>query len=192
MDISDVERLGHGNTSSCRGRFRSGKIQSFQDCSRGWRKHRRQRIQSQLRWAGVHEWLQVQPLGPPCRSRSSLPQSSTATLCTSVARGVLKKIGFSWRRLQVSVFNATPLCILPVWFRQWRCWADDVPALFILVSVMAMTVPKSAPTMALTMITTAARCVRVAKLLFQRNVRTSLPKRFLVPRARPGDDFFAG
>ena len=103
-----------------------------------------------------------------------------------------EKIGFSWRRLQVSVFSATPLCILPVWFRRWRCWADDVPAVFILVSVMAMTVPKSAPTMALTMITTAARCVRVAKLLFQRNVGTSLPKRFLVPRARPGDDFFAG
>ena len=32
-----------------------------------------------------------QPLGPPCRRRrSSLPQSSTATSCTSVARGVLK------------------------------------------------------------------------------------------------------
>ena len=79
-----------------------------------------------------------------------------------------EKIGFSWRRLQVSVFSATPLCILPVWFRRWRCWADDVPAVFILYSVMAMTVPKSAPTMALTMISTAARCVRVAKLLIQR------------------------
>ena len=29
--------------------------------------------------AGVHGWLQLQPLGPPFRSRSSLPQSSTAT-----------------------------------------------------------------------------------------------------------------
>ena len=36
MYISDVERLGHGNTSSCRGRFRSGKVQSFRDCSQGW------------------------------------------------------------------------------------------------------------------------------------------------------------
>ena len=32
-----------------------------------------------------------QPLGPPCRRRrSSLPQSSPATSCTCVARGVLK------------------------------------------------------------------------------------------------------
>ena len=111
-----------------------------------------------------------------------------------------EKTGFSWRRLQedVSVFSATPLCILRVWFRRWRCWADDVPAVFILVSVMAMTVPKSAPTMAPTMITTAARCVHVAiALSTQRGVRRSslnpsLPKRFLVSRARPGDDFFAG
>ena len=36
MDIGDVVRLGHGNTSSCRGRFRSGKVQSFQHCSRVW------------------------------------------------------------------------------------------------------------------------------------------------------------
>ena len=73
--------------------FDGGKIQSFQECFRRW-PERTDTIPvpvSLSRRAGVHRWLRVEPLGPPRRRRrSSLPQSSTATSCTSVARGVLK------------------------------------------------------------------------------------------------------
>ena len=75
MDISDVERLGLPRLLS-----ELAKAPTPEDPV----------PVTQLRRAGVHGWLQVQPLGPPSRSRSSLPQSSTATSCTSVARKVLK------------------------------------------------------------------------------------------------------
>ena len=201
MGINDVERLGHGNTSSCRGRFRI-------------------KFRASKTALGVGESTDARGSSPsysvtPGRRASMAPSAAIGTtvseqiFASSIFRCNIthqccprstEKNGFSWRRLQedVSVFSATPLCILRVWFRRWRCRADDVPAVFILVSVMAMTVPKSAPTMAPTMITTAARCVHVAIALSrQRGVRRSslnpsLPKRFLVSRARPGDDFFAG
>ena len=59
----------------------------------------------------------MQPLGPPSRSRSSLPQSSTATSCTSVARGELKKLdshGDDFRKTYP--YSAPRLCA------SWRVW----------------------------------------------------------------------
>ena len=100
-------------------------------------------------WQACVDGSRWQSLRPPCqRPTSSLPQCVTTTSCTSVAQETTSK--------DVSVFSAMQWCFLLVWFLRSRCWADDVPAVCFVVSVMALTVPKCAPTMALTMFTTAA------------------------------------
>ena len=116
MDISDVVRLGHGNTSSCRGRFRSGNSLELP------------RLLSELAKAPTPEdpVPVTQFAGQACidGSKCSIGTavSETEIFASSIFHSNImheccprstEKIGFSWRRLQedVSVF-------LPVWFRR--------------------------------------------------------------------------